>query len=75
MDKEKLQGITIKLTYEQKQAIKRYIAKLNRDLISQGLPKISETSWLKELALKHSGNSDLGIKGKLEKHIKALDNI
>lgn len=53
-------SIFIRLTDEQKDALKEYIADVNAERAGDGLPRIDLSTWIRELALKHSGNSHLG---------------
>jgi uncharacterized protein YkwD len=54
-------SIFIRCTEDQKAALKEYIDEINEDRAEKGLPRVDLSTWIRELALKHSGNEDLGM--------------
>jgi hypothetical protein len=61
---EKLDAMSmIKFTSAQKAALTAYVEKLNKDRAKNGLAAVGLGTWLRELGLKESGNSDLGFAG------------
>lgn len=65
-------GIYIRCSEEQKEAITQYVENLNNDLQKEGLPRIDVSSWIRELALKHTGNSHLGMAAQAARLSKAF---
>lgn len=53
-------GIYLRCSRDQKDALVRYVDILSASRIAQGLPKVELSTWIRELALKHSGNEALG---------------
>lgn len=58
-------SIAIRCTVEQREAIQQHVDELSEERAKKGQPPVDLTTWLRELALKHSGNSHLGIAGRL----------
>lgn len=54
-------GIYLRCSGEQKTALHAYIDHLNEERAAAGLPPVDLSTWIRELALKHSGNEDLGM--------------
>jgi hypothetical protein len=53
------EAIYFRCSLQQKEAIARYVSELSRKRTARGLPAVDISTWLRELALKHSGNSQL----------------
>ncbi|HHH30976.1 MAG TPA: hypothetical protein ENK57_21890, partial [Polyangiaceae bacterium] len=54
-------GVYVRCSEEQKSAFESFITDLNEKRKAKGYPgKVSLSTWLRELALKHSGNEELG---------------
>ena len=65
-------GIYIRCSDDQKNAISEYVDGLNEQRASEGLPRIDVSSWIREIALKYSGNSDLGLAAQAAKMAKSF---
>lgn len=66
-------GIYIRCSEEQKTAISEYVDQLNEDRKIEGLPRIDVSSWIREIALKHSGNSHLGMAAQAKKMARSFN--
>lgn len=71
-DKPMKSGIYIRCSEEQKNAIIKYVDGLNNSRKNEGLPRIDVSSWMRELALKYSGNEELGMAAQAAKMAKAF---
>lgn len=60
-DKPMKSGIYLRCSDDQKAAITEFVENLNEKRRAEGLPRIDVSSWIRELALKHSGNSHMGL--------------
>lgn len=54
-------GIYLRCSPEQKEALTAYVHGLSEERKSQGLPGVDLSTWIRELALKASGNERLGL--------------
>jgi len=54
------QGIYLRCSEAQKAALVAYVEELSAKRLEDGLPKVDLSTWIRELALKHSGNESLG---------------
>lgn len=68
-------GIYIRCSPEQKEALGAFVRELSEAREAEGLPKVDLSTWLRELALKHSGNEDLGLAAQARKAARALESI
>lgn len=69
------QGIYLRCSVEQKEVLTAYVAELSANRIAKGLPKVDLSTWIRELALKHSGNEHLGAAAAALKAAEAAASI
>lgn len=69
------QGIYLRCSAEQKAALVAYVESLSADRVAKGLPKVDLSTWIRELALKHSGNEDLGAAAAARRAAEAAASI
>lgn len=68
-------GIFVRCHDEQKDAIEGYVEKLSGKREAKGLSKVAVSTWLRELALKESGNEHLGMAAQSRKAAEDADSI
>lgn len=68
-------GIYIRCSSEQKEALGAFVKELSEDREAKGLPGVNLSTWLRELALKHSGNEDLMIAAQARRVAEDFDSI
>lgn len=68
-------GIYIRCSDEQKSALQGYIDELNAEREGAGLPKVDLSTWIRELALKHSHNEHLGLAARARAQAEAAATI
>lgn len=68
-------GIYLRCSEEQKAALAAYVEQLSADREARGLPKVDLSTWIRELALKHSGNEHLGLAAKARATADAAASI
>ncbi len=66
-------GIYIRCSADQKAALVEHVAGLSAERTARGLPKLELSTWMREIALKHSGNEDLGAAAQAAR--RAADSI
>ena len=64
-------GVLVRMEDEQRDAIEEYLEELNAKREAKGLKPLPISTWMREIALKHSGNSELGAAGKAARAAKA----
>lgn len=69
------QGIYLRVSEEQKAALVAYVEEMSAERQAQGLPKVDLSTWIRELALKHSGNEHLGAAAAARKAAEAAASI
>lgn len=69
-------GVYVRCSQEQKEALETYIEALNEKRKAAGYPgKVSLSTWLRELALKHSDNEQLGAAARARAEAEAASSI
>lgn len=68
-------GIYLRCSGEQKEALQGFIDGLNADRAGKGLPEVDLSTWIRELALKHSGNEHLGMAARARAQAEAAASI
>ncbi len=68
-------GIYIRCSKVQKDAIQFYIDSMNATREVKGLPEVDLSTWIRELALKHSGNEKLGLAARALAQAEAAASI
>ena len=68
-------GIYLRCSAEQKAALVSYVEDLSTKRIVKGLPKVELSTWIRELALKHSGNDHLGAAAAARRAAEAAASI
>lgn len=68
-------GIYLRCSSEQKAALTAFVKDMSEKRKAEGLPKVELSTWIRELALKHSGNSDLGAAAKARAEAEAAASI
>lgn len=64
-------GVLVRMEDEQREAIEEYLEELNEKREGKGLKPLPISTWMREIALKHSGNAELGAAGKAARAAKA----
>lgn len=70
---KKNRAVCIRLDEEQHSALETYLAGLNAKRVEQGAKPLPISTWLREVALQQSGNSDLGAAAKARAAAQAAD--
>jgi hypothetical protein len=69
-------AICLRCSGEQKDAMEQFVTELNAKRKAQGIPgKIKLATWIRELALKHSGNEELGQAARIREKAIAAASI
>ncbi len=68
-------GLFIRTSEDQKAALLLFISGFNEKRAAKGLPRVELSTWVRELALKHSGNENLGAAAKAVKDAEAAAGI
>lgn len=68
-------GIYIRCSEEQKAALAAFVDDMNADRAARDLGKVDLSTWIRELALKHSGREDLGLAAQARRKAEAADSI
>ncbi len=68
-------GIYIRCSEEQKAALAEFVENMNAVRASQDLYKVDLSTWIRELALKHSGREDLGLAAQARRKAAAAASI
>jgi hypothetical protein len=67
--------IAIRCTKEQREALMEFVDGLSTARIERGLPAVDLSTWIRELALKYSGNDRLGMAAQAEAKARAAASI
>lgn len=68
-------GIYLRCSHEQKEALEEHVRQLSEQRQAKGLPKVDLSTWIRELALKHSGNDHLGLAAAAHRKAEAAASI
>lgn len=69
-------GVNVRCSEDQKEALESFIVDLNEKRKAKGYPgKVSLSTWLRELALKHSDNENLGAAARARAEAEAAASI
>lgn len=68
-------GIYIRCSETQKDALQGFIDGVNEERKAKGLPEVDLSTWIRELALKHSGNEHLGLAARARAQAEAASSI
>lgn len=74
-DKSKRSGVYVRLEEDQHRALEAYCEDLSEERLAKGLKKMPVSTWLRELALKHSGNEALGAAARLRAEAAAASEL
>lgn len=69
------QGIYLRCSDAQKTALTEYVDELSAARVADGKPKVDLSTWIRELALKHSGNEHLGAAAQARAAAEAAESI
>ena len=68
-------GIYISCSADQKEALAAHVEALSAKREAAGLPKVDLSTWVRELALKHSGNEHLGLAAQAKARAAAAESL
>lgn len=68
-------GIYLRCSDTQKLALQGYIDDLNKKRKAEGKANVDLSTWIRELALKHSGNDHLGLAARARAQAEAASDI
>lgn len=68
-------GLYIRVSEEQKAALTAYVETLSAERQAEGLSAVDLSTWIRELALKHSGNAHLGLAAVARRQAEAAASI
>ena len=68
-------ALYVRCNHEQKEAIEAFVRELSAKREAQGFSKVNVGTWIRELALKHSGNDHLGLAAQARAKAESASSI